>query len=177
MKWILNSSINTLPTKTNLKQWGKLVNDKCFCGQRQTLNHVLSCCGPALEQGRLTFSRDNVLHYISGCLDRKRFKCFLDLEGHQTEAGGTIPPHLVVTGKKPDIVIVDQKVKAVHIFELTVPGESRLDIAHKLKAESYEHLVTDIRSHSVTVTPFEVGAQTGHLNMDNKRRLHKLHSF
>ena len=30
MKWILNSSINTLPTKTNLKQWGKLVNDKCF---------------------------------------------------------------------------------------------------------------------------------------------------
>ena len=177
MKWVLNSSINTLPTKTNLKQWGKLVNDKCFCRQRQTLNHILSCCVPSLEQGRFTFRHDNILHYISECLDRQRFKCFLDLEGQQTEAGGTIPTSLVITVKKPDIVIINQKTKSAHIFELTVPGEARLDTAHKLKTESYSHFVTDIRTHSVTVTPFEVGAHTGHINNDNKTRLHMLHSY
>ena len=177
MKWILNSSIDTLPTKTNLKQWGKLVNDKCFCGQRQTLNHILSCCSPSLEQGRFTFRHDNVLYYISTCLDKKRFKCFLDLDGQRTVAGGTIPSSLVVTVKKPDIVIVDQKCKSVNIFELTVPGETRLDTAHKLKTESYSHFVRDITSHTVTVTPFEVGAHTGHINNDNKKRLKTLHSF
>ena len=177
MKWILNSSINTLPTKTNLKQWGKLVNDKCFCGQRQTLNHILSCCAPSLEQGRYTFRHDNVLNYVSNCLDRQKFKCFLDLDGQRTQAGGTMPSSLVVTVKKPDIVIVDQKSKSVHIFELTVPGELRLDTAHRLKTESYSHFVTDIKTHTVTVIPFEVGAHTGHINNENKKRLHDLHRF
>ena len=56
-------------------------------------------------------------------------------------------------------------------------GEARLDTAHKLKTESYSYFVTDIRTHSVTVTPFEVGAHTGHINNDNKTRLHMLHSY
>ena len=177
MKWLLNSSINTLPNKTNLKLWGKIVNDKCSCGQRQTLNHVLSCCVVSLEQGRFTFRHDNVLYYISKCLDKKRYKCFLDLDGQRTEAGGTIPPSLAVTLKKPDIVIVDQKTKSAHIFELTVPGETRLETAHKLKTESFSHFVTDIQSHRVTLTPFEVGAHTGHINNENKNRLKTLHGF
>ena len=177
MKWLLNSSINTLPTKTNLKQWGKLVNDKCFCGQRQTLNHILNCCKPSLDQGRFTFRHDNILFYVSQCLDRQKFKCFLDLDGHQTGAGGTIPPNLVVTLQKPDIVIIDQKTKSVSMFELTVPGETRLETAHKLKMESYSHFITDIQSHTVSVIPFEVGAHTGHISRDNKDRLHSLHKF
>ena len=151
MKWVLNSSINTLPTKTNLKQWGKLVNDKCFCGQRQTLNHVLSCCKPALNQGRFTFRHDNILYYVAQCLDKKRYKCFVDLEGHKTEGGGTIPTNLTVTLQRPDIVIVDEKKKTVSIFELTVPAEPRLEIAHTLKMNSYSHFSTDIKSHTVAL--------------------------
>ena len=27
MKWLLNASINTLPSKANLRQWGKVTND------------------------------------------------------------------------------------------------------------------------------------------------------
>ena len=177
MKWLLNSSINTLPTKTNLKQWGKLVNDKCFCGQRQTLNHILNCCKPSLDQGRFTFRHDNILHYISKCLDKKRFQCFLDLEGHKTEAEGTIPSSLMVTLQRPDIVIVDQRTKSVKIFELTVPAEPRLETAHSLKMESYSHFSTDIKTHTVTVIPFEVGSHTGHISNDNKKRLHTLHSY
>ena len=93
------------------------------------------------------------------------------------EARGTIPANLLVTLVKPDIVIVDNRSKSVHVFELTVPGEARLDTAHKLKSDKYSHLVSDIKTHTVTVTPFEVGAQTGHINSDNKLRLHKLHGF
>ena len=36
MRRLLNDSIDTLPTKVNLKLWGKITNDKCFCRQRQS---------------------------------------------------------------------------------------------------------------------------------------------
>jgi hypothetical protein len=78
--------------------------------------------------------------------------------------------------KKPDIVIVDQKSKSVNSFELTVPGESRLDTAHTLKMESYSHFTIDIRTQTVTGTPFEVEAHTGRINQDNKKRLHSWHT-
>ena len=56
MKFILNSAINTLPTKANLKLWGKSKSDKCvLCGRIQTLNHVLSSCPKALEEGCYTY--------------------------------------------------------------------------------------------------------------------------
>ena len=177
MKFILNSSIDTLPTKTNLKLWGKITNDKCFCGQRQTLNHILNCCKTGLEQGRFTYRHDNILHYIEKCLDRSKFTCFIDIEGHQTPSGGTLPPSLVVTNLKPDIVILDKKKKTLHIFELTVPGETRISTAHKLKMEKYQHFVKDITSYQTCVVPFEVGSHTGQISRENSKNLHLLHKF
>ena len=71
-----------------------------------------------------------------------------------SDAGGTIPSSLLVTTKKPDIVMVDQKSKSVNIIELRIPGESRLDTAHTIKMDSYSHFPTDIRTQTVTVTTF-----------------------
>ena len=177
MKWILNASIDTLPTKVNLRLWGKVTNDKCFCGSRQTLNHILNCCNVSLDQGRYTYRHDNILQYISGCLDKDRFTCFIDLEGQQTPAGGTLPPQLIVTNCKPDIVIIDKKKKTVSIFELTVPGETRLKIAHKLKDDKYQHFASDIHTYSAAVIAFEIGSHTGFINSENKLSLNKLHKF
>ena len=75
MKWVLNSSKVTLPTKVNLKQWGKVSSDKCFCGKRQTLNHILECRKNSLDQRRYTFRHDNILDYIAKCLNLEKFKC------------------------------------------------------------------------------------------------------
>ena len=114
---------------------------------------------------------------MSKCLDKQKYKCFIDLEGQQTGAGGTIPANMLVTLQKPDIVIIEQKTKAVTLFELTVPGETRLETAHTLKVDRYSHFISDIKSHTVSVIPFEVGSHTGHISRDNKDRLHKLHKF
>ena len=80
--------------------------------------------------------------------------------GQHTEAGGTIPSSLLVTTKKPDIVIVDQKSNTENIFKLTVPGDSRLDASPTIKMESYSHFITDIWKHTMTVTPSYRRAQT-----------------
>ena len=177
MKFLLNASIDTLPTKTNLKLWGKVSNDKCHCGIRQTLNHILNGCKKSLEDGRFTFRHDNILTYISKCIDTKKFKMFIDIEGFQTPAQGTIPPQILVTNLKPDIVILDQKKQTVNIFELTVPYERRIEISHKLKMEKYQHFSKDISRYKTSVTPFEVGSSTGYISRENKGHIRELHKF
>ena len=76
---------------------------------------------------------------------------------------------------KPDIVIIDKKTMSVNIFELTVPGELRLDIANSIKMEKYQHFTSDIKQFTASVIPFEVGAHTGHISTRNKENINKLH--
>ena len=177
MKWLLNSCIDTLPTKVNLKQWGKVTNDKCFCTEKQTLNHILNGCKVGLNQGRFTLRHDSVLHYIAQCLDKKRYTCYVDIAGHQTPAGGTLPADIIVSNLRPDIVIVDSKKKSMWILELTVPGETRIAVAHKLKTEKYQHFKSDIKTHTVSVLPFEIGSHTGHVTRENTQTLQTMHKF
>ena len=177
MKFLLNSTIDTLPTKVNLKMWGKVTNDKCRCGTRQTLNHVLNCCGPSLREGRYTYRHDNVLTYIAKCLDTSKYQCYVDIKHHQTPAEGTVPADLVVTTLKPDIVVIDKTKKTVHIFELTVPAEHRIKTAHDLKFDKYQHFITDITQHTVKVIPFEIGSHSGYISSDNKGYINQLHKF
>ena len=177
MKFQLNSAIDTLPTKVNLKLWGKRASDKCRCGRRETLNHILNGCDMALQEGRYTYRHDNILQYISDCLDRVKFTCYVDIPGCQTPAGGTLPPNIVVTTLRPDIVIIDKQKKEVNIFELTVPGETRIKISHNLKYQKYQHLNSDIGSHTVNIIPFEIGSQNGYVSHENKGYLQKLHKF
>ena len=61
---------------------------------------------------------------------------FSDLPGCEAAGGGTIPADLCVTNLKPDIVIIDNEKKILHIFELTVPLTSNIDQRHAEKAKN-----------------------------------------
>ena len=122
-------------------------------------------------------SHDNILLYIAKCLNRTKFKCYIDIEGYQTPSHGTLPPSVVVTTLKPDLVIIDQKTKSIHIFELTVPKETRILTANKLKLEKYQHFSSDITSYKVMVIPFEVGSHTGLVTRENRKSLTTIHKF
>ena len=102
---------------------------------------------------------------------------FSDIEGKQTSAGGTIAPNLCITTLIPDLVIIDDKKKAIKIFELTVPGELRIETAHKLKYEKYQHFEKEIVTHQTSVIPFEIGASTGYVSGENKTNLAAIHKF
>ena len=131
----------------------------------------------ALQEGRYTYRHDTLLKFISDCLDRVKFSCYVDIQNCQTPADGTLPPSLVVSTLRPDIVILDKKKKEVNIFELTVPAESRIKISHNLKYQKYQHLISDIGGHSVNIIPFEIGSQTGYISRENKDYLKTLHKF
>ena len=131
LKFILNSTLDTLPTKANLLQWKKTTSDKCcLCNGRQTTVHVLSACPVILNQGRLTWRHDGIVNYIAGCVDTAKYKVYADVSGHQTPGGGTIPADVLVTGDRPDIVIYDNKKMTLNVFELTVPYEHNVDRRH-----------------------------------------------
>jgi hypothetical protein len=67
----VNSSIDVLPTSSNLRRWGKhtLVNYQ-LCGKmvKQTLFHVLIHCKHTLDQGRMTWRHYSILNHITGFL-------------------------------------------------------------------------------------------------------------
>ena len=177
MKFYLNAVTNTLPTGNNLMQWGKSTSDLCkLCKGRETTCHVLNNCKVALDQGKYTWRHDNILAYIASCLDPNKYKCFIDIPGYQTVTAGTIPVEHLVTPLRPDIVIIDEKKKSMHIFELTCPLEPNITKRNSEKSEKYAHFVTDIDQFRTKVTCFEVGSR-GYVSPDNHDRLKSLHAF
>ena len=116
MKFILNSNIHTLPTMNNLKLWKKASSDKChLCKNRDSTLHCLSGCKVSLDQKRYTWRHDNLIRYIVECVDTARFTVYSDIPGFQTPNGGSIPAAMCVTLLKPDVVIVDENLKKVHM--------------------------------------------------------------
>jgi hypothetical protein len=92
LKFAVNSSIDTLPTFTNLRRWGKCASVNCqLCGNmvKQTLFHVLIHCKHTLDQGRLTWRHDSILNHIAGCLKSALVvELYCDLDGLQAPGGG-----------------------------------------------------------------------------------------
>ena len=116
MKFLLNASIDTLPTAANLKRWKKTSCDLCkLCKRRQTTEHILS---------------------IVSNLDPK-FTVYSDLPGHTAPGGGSIPPELCVTNLKPDILILNKEPKNIHLFELTCPSEKNIEERHTEKSNKF----------------------------------------
>ena len=66
---------------------------------------------------------------------------------------------------------------SVHLYELTVPQESRIDEANRHKSNKYSHFLTDILNRNVSLHPFEIGSVTGHISERNKITLKSLHKF
>ena len=178
LKFAINAGINTLPTFDNLKRWGKRVNDRCpFCGNIQTLAHVLSNCNVALEQGRFTWRHNSVLSTIINIMRPHLAagkQLFSDLSGFQAPHGGTIPPHILVTNLRPDLFIVDEVTKEAVLFELTCPWDANIIRSHNYKEEKYAPLVADLsRSFKTFHFSFEVSAR-GQVTKSNRARIKQL---
>ena len=151
----------------------KRLSDKCplWPNVTGTLHHILSNCPSLLE--RYTWRHNNVLKVIHTAIStgNGNLRVYCDLEG-QMIAGGTIPPDILVTNQRPDIVIKWNDPKELLLIELTVPFECNIQDAHKRKIDRYESLVQDLNEtdYDVTYVSIEVG-QRGLINKENKIRL------
>ena len=175
LKFLLNASIDTLPTAVNLKRWKKSPSDLCtLCKGRQTTNHVLNTCSIALNSKRFTWRHDTILQYIVNSVDTAKFQVFSDLPGHQAAGGGSIPPEVCVTNLRPDIVVMDVERKQVNLLELSCPSEENIEVRHKAKIQKYSHFLRDIPNSSLTC--FEISSK-GFVSTRNHTELNTIHKF
>ena len=86
------------------------------------------------------------------------YTVYSDLPGH-TVGNGSIPADICITAQKPDIVIINQQDKEIHIFELSVCIEHYIEERYRLKAYKYVHFITDIHDYKCKVVCFEIGSR------------------
>ncbi|XP_063419448.1 uncharacterized protein LOC134702450 [Mytilus trossulus] len=73
ISFMLRSVYDTLPSPSNLHQWGLIEEPSCkLCGERGTMAHILSGCKVALTQGRYRWRHDKVLKHLAEILDIER---------------------------------------------------------------------------------------------------------
>ena len=133
LKFAINACIDSLPSYSNLSRWGKRLSDKCpLCPNTTgTLHHILAHCPSLLE--RYTWRHNNVLKVIHTAImstGSGNFHVYCDIGG-QMIAGGTIPPHILVTNQRPDLVIFWDDPKELLLIELTVPEYKTEEIKRK----------------------------------------------
>jgi len=137
--FILRAASDTLPTSVNLKRWHIQCGAKCtLCGHSQpTTAHILGGCPVALSQGCFTYRHDKVLHCLATELlmhfdGSSMILLYADLPGMRASdcPQATIPPSLLITSYRPDIVIYNKGNNSIAMLELTCP----LDSTHHLEA-------------------------------------------
>jgi hypothetical protein len=118
LKFAVNSSIDVLPTFTNLRRWGKRASVNCqLCGNmvKQMLFHFLVHCKHTLDQGRLTWRHESILNHIVGCLKsalegNSMVELYCNFDGLQAPGSRSIPADVMVQAQRPDLIIIDQSV-------------------------------------------------------------------
>jgi hypothetical protein len=188
LKFAVNSSITleTLPTSTNLRKWGKRASVNCqLCGNmvKQTLFHVLVHCNHTLDLGRLTWRYDSVLNHIAGCLKsalvgKSTVELYCNLDGRQAPGGGSIPDDVMVQAQRPDLVIVDRSVHGRHriaLVKLTCPWDTDAKRVEERKTARYTDLQEELSNQGWDCSLYliEVGAR-GYIVKSVKDRLRLL---
>ena len=155
LSFAIKSSVNGLNTPDNLKRWRIRKTDKCdICKNRSNLEHILNWCPVALKQKRFTWRHDSVLSHLTQELVKSNKNILLiytAIPGHKSN-GGTLPPDVLVTDLRPDIVMLDRTSKVINIFELTCSFEKSIPVAHLKITTKFFDLTTDLTNAILTNT-------------------------
>ena len=141
--------------------------------------HCLTNCEPAVKQKRFDYRHDSILLHIAKQLHASKSKkrVLADVPGYKLQPEGTIPPEVVVTEKRPDLVLIDHESKAMELYELTSCADKAENtrMARQRKIVRYTPLVGDISASGwkVTLTPIQVCA-LGDIDGDTRKAFNKL---
>ena len=178
IQFLLNSSIDTLPTNANLVRWNKRSSPNCkLCSNKETLLHTFNNCQTMLNQGRYTWRHNSILNIIVNFLKSSlsdSLKLHSDLPGLMSGIS-TIPCDILATALKPDITLVNRTEKTLTLIELTVPFDNNINSANKMKTDKYENLVNDLESEGFTTRlyPIEISSR-GLITKENSLRLKEI---
>ena len=175
LSFTLKACSNGLNTPDNLKRWGIRKTNKCnLCGNPSSLKHILNWCPKALKEGRFTWRHNSVLSHFITTLKKSApedLEVFADLPNFWLN-GGTIPPDILPTGLRPDLVLINRKERKIELLELTCSFETSIERANICKTKCYNDLKSDLLKEGwkTTLVPFEIGSR-GLVNKRNRESL------
>lgn len=175
LSFSLKACSNGLNTPDNLKRWGIRQTDKCeLCKCRSSLEHILNWCPVALNEGRFTWRHNSVLNHFAITIKKnsnQSIEILADLPSLWLN-GGTIPPDILTTSFRPDLVLINRNQKKIELLELTCSFEKNIEAAHIRKAKKYNDLKVDLEKAGwlVQLIPFEVGSR-GQITKRNRNAL------
>ena len=145
-----------------------------LCSNHGTLEHILNFCSVSLTQGRFTWRHNSVLNHIANTLQQNKpsnLEVFCDIAGQDIN-GGTIPPDILVTQSRPDLVLLNRDDKTICLLELTCSFERNAEAANLRKSIRYTSLKNDLEDigYKCFLVPFEVGSR-GHIQKSTKSNL------
>ena len=75
--------------------------------------------------------------------------------------GGTIPPDVLVTQSRPDLVLLNRTEKTICLLELTCSFERNAEAAYLRKTQRYTALKLDLEDngYKCILVPFEIGSR------------------
>ena len=146
---------NSLANGTNAVKWGIANSSKClFCGENQTLQHVVSACKVSLNGGRWNWRHDSILINIARMLGKiKDLKVYCDIADSEFQTPS------VITGdaERPDIVVV--KERSCYLIELTVGFETNITKNSERKRMKYKDLTERLENdYTVKYCDLSLGA-------------------
>ena len=125
---------------------------------------------------RYEWRHNGVLAYLYKVLLEKKpitMEIYADIDGAKVN-GGTIPPNIVTTTQRPDLVIVDNSTvpSSVILVELTIPFTRNISAANNRKRDRYEFLAGDIEEmgYRCMNMPLEICSR-GHITPKNRETL------
>jgi hypothetical protein len=88
-----------------------------------------------LNQGRFTWRHNTVLNHITNTILQNKpdnLEVYSDISGLDIN-GGTIPPDVLVTQARQDLVLLDRDAKVIYLLELTSSFEKFFEAANLRK--------------------------------------------
>ena len=154
LSFAIKASTNTLATPDNLKRWNIRISSHCpLCKNTGTLQHIINICKTSLNQGRFLWRHNSVLNHLHSVINSAKppnLDIYSDLP-NKTINGGTIPPDIISTKSRVDLVLIDRSQTKLTLIELTCSYESNVEDAKSRKRNRYEDLREDLvkkRLHS-----------------------------
>ena len=151
------------PNFRNVNRWGKKMSANCkLCETTIIVLHVLAGYNTMLEQGRDTWKHNCIPNHLEMCIRglTNHATIISDLPGRSL-SGLTIPPEVLVTPARHDLVIHYHDANLIRIIELTVPCETNTEEQHTLKTNKYATLIQDIKDNQISseITCVEVSCR------------------
>ena len=132
--FVRKAIVNQLPTRANLKRWGKTTDSLCpLCGHEQSNKHVLNNCSAPCALERFKIRHDTVLlmisHWINSRLPNQTV--FADLPQFSST-------NIIFDTYRPDLAIIIKSV--IIVMELTICHETNLKLSGEYKKGKYRNL-------------------------------------